>query len=397
MMRDNETIMLATEEHANAQRDEIAAMTAIFLDDFTLLSHDPISYSIQLRPDFGAIDQLEDGALRPPDDLALTVTYHPNYPDSTPIFGLVYDKNKVSLHHVQERALLRTVTTTAQAEIGMPSAYSCINAAQEFLEHGGLAQASVALLSDDCLAHILAYLATSKEEIDEVRVALPIFGTASKTNAVWKQLCRLRWREKWGFAKRWERALENFQTQYNQHFWMQSYHNEEEAAKMNFLTRDELSTMTFDYRQWFSFTLFHNQPQNMRDVLPTGLRDSLAKDVVFSSTGAMFSQRDWFRRLAWKSNNDDGAITQVSLKLTSNGSLVEIFTVYRLLNWGWEIRGSDSILRAVDEEGDTNLWKDYTTQIVVQDKPEWVEQHRSSYPYYFREIPDDEDCKALDW
>ena len=33
----------------------------------------------------------------------------------------------------------------------------------------------------------------------------------------------------------------------------------------------------------------------------------------------------------------------------------------------------------------------------MQDKPEWVEQRRSPYPYYFREVPEDEDCKMLPW
>lgn len=83
---------------------------------------------------------------------------------------------------------------------------------KEFLEGGGLSQAGLSLLSDDCLANILSYLATSKDEMDEICLALPIFAdNAAKTNIVWKQLCKLRWKEKWGFKKRWERSLQNFQ------------------------------------------------------------------------------------------------------------------------------------------------------------------------------------------
>lgn len=400
------------DQHAIDQRDELESMAAIFADDFTLHSDNagagadgPISYSIALRPDFGAADKtIDDVSIRPPGDLALTVTYPHNYPDTTPIFGLDYDKRNMSLHDVQERALLKVVITAAEEELGMPSVYSCIQAAKEFLEHGGLDQAGIALLSDDCLAHILSYLAASKDDIENIRSTLPICEAASKSNVVWKQLCQRRWIEKWGFEKRWERALENSKIESDQHCWMQAYHVEEEAAKRNFLTRDELPTMTFDYRQWFSFTLFRNQPDNMRDILPTGLRESLARDVVFLATGTIFSEeREWLRRLIWESSSCVGLlgsqITQVKLKLASSGSSVEQFTVYRMKNWGWELRGSDYILRAVDTEGDKEtLWNDFISNIFVQDKPDWIEPHRAPYPYNFREIPDDEDCKImLDW
>jgi len=305
----------------------------------------------------------------------------------------------MSLHHVQEQALLKAVTTAAQAEMGMPSVYSCIHAACAFLENGGLAQAGISLLSDDCLATILSFLATSREIIhDIICVALPIFEAASKTNVVWKQLCRRRWGEKWGFQKRWRRALSNSDGQSNQHFWMQAYNEEEEDAKRNLLTRDELTSMTFDYRQWFSFTLFHNQPDNMRDVLPTGLRESIARDVVFTETGAVHSSRDWLSRLHWKVYND-GAIGRLWLTLASSNSRrpVESLTVHRLRNWGWELRGSDYVLRPMDEEDVSKLWEDLSTNIIVEEKLEWVIPHRGAYPYQYREIPDDEDYKGLDW
>ncbi|KAL7544048.1 hypothetical protein ACHAXR_013487 [Thalassiosira sp. AJA248-18] len=409
--------MMTSEEHAIAQQDECDSMAAIFADEFALLSRqdEPISYSIQLAPsDFSPDTDTADHNQKITASLA--VTYPTNYPDTIPSFGLVYDPDRnnnnesCSLHAVQERALLETITTAAHAELGMPSVYSCIHAANEFIENGGLIQAGIALLSDDCLAHILVFLATSKDDVENICVALPLFEpTASKTNIVWRQLCQLRWREKWGFRERWERALDNFekattssaQQHSNQHFWMQTYNDEEEDAKRNSLTRDELSAMTFDYRQWFSFTLFRNQPDNMRDVLPTGLRQSLARDVTFTPTGVMHSERDWLRRLSWKTSNhdDDRAITDVRLKLISNGCSVESLTVYRLLNWGWELRGGDYLFRAVDgdEAGNAGLWEDLTTNIIVEKKPEWVDAHRGPYPYSFREIPDDEDCKILDW
>ncbi|KAL9179631.1 hypothetical protein ACHAXT_008921 [Thalassiosira profunda] len=64
-------------------------------------------------------------------------------------------------------------------------------AANEFIENGGLAQAGISMLSDDCLALILSYVVISKEDIAAVCAALPFFEAASKTNIVWKQLLNM--------------------------------------------------------------------------------------------------------------------------------------------------------------------------------------------------------------
>ena len=95
----------------------------------------------------------------------------------------------MSLHDVQEQALLKVVTTATQAEVGMHYVYSCIHAACEFLGNGGLVQAGISL-SINCLAHILSFLAISRGTVDEIiGVALLIVEAASKTNILWKQLC----------------------------------------------------------------------------------------------------------------------------------------------------------------------------------------------------------------
>ena len=57
-------------------------------------------------------------SLSSPDDLKLKVTYPPTYPDNCiPIFDVVYDKTKITLHDVQEEAILKTVTAVAQSEL----------------------------------------------------------------------------------------------------------------------------------------------------------------------------------------------------------------------------------------------------------------------------------------
>ena len=453
---------MAKEEHAIAQQDELDSLVAIFADDFSLLSsvsqeeEGPISYSIRLRPVLGDGQQINTTE-RPPDDLALTVAYPPTYPhDAIPIFSIICGGSS-RLHVIQERALLNVVTTAAvQAGEGMPCVYNCILAANEFLANGGLAQAGIALLSDDCLAQILLYLASSKEDVDEVCEALPIFNTASKTNTVWNQLCRLRWSEKWGFHSRWNDASTEFvKTNPDEHFWMRKYDEAEKDSTRNFFTcKNELAAMTFDFRQWFSMHAFLNQPpfDNMRDVLPTGLRQWLAQDVVLMPMGIISSgrnqltdQQNWLSGLSWEPNNHrHGRIFEVTLK-SRHGNAVECLVVRRLPNWGWELRGSDYILRALDEGGEDckevslkcdcgkmaegtacrcknftcklidtfycsrecfkkyhgicdDLFGDLTANIITQEKPEWVRAtHRAPYPYTYREIPDDEDCKMLDW
>ena len=164
----------------------------------------------------------------------------------------------------------------------------------------------------------LSYLATTKEDIDEICTALPIVENAAKQNVVWKQLCQRRWKDKWGYKMRWERALENFTLQPDEHYWMNVYNNEEEDAKRNYLTRDELCNLTFDWRDWFDMS-----PE--KGLLSTGLRRSLVRDIVFSNDGNISSnQRVHFSGprtgepfyngpiSSWNANNDDN-ITHIRL------------------------------------------------------------------------------------
>jgi len=379
------------------QKEEMESMAAIFADDFTLLSQEPISYSIHLRNDEFNNNDISYISLRLPDDLRLMVSYPSTYPDNDiPTFDILYDKTNFTLHEIQVRAILKTIITVAQenVEIGMPCVYSCVQAAKEFLSDGGLDQAGLALLSDDSLACILSYLATSKEDIDEICTALPIVENAAKQNIVWKELCQRRWREKWGYKKRWERALDNFNTDPDEHYWMNTYNNEEEDAKRTYLTRDELCKLTFDWRKWFQHTPQHG-------LLSTGLRNPSLRNVVFSVNGNVsfgFVDDDVGEGWKWKTNRDEH-ITYLTLESRGETSNISIHVhVLRLQNWGWELRCKFFICRAVDEEGNLDdLWEDLLANIIIQKKPEWVDTSRSQFEVHHREVPNDEDCKALEW
>jgi len=178
------------------QRDECEAISAMFTDDVTVHSDCcPISYSIKLRSKH---QEVEDVSLWPRDkDLELKVEYPAKYPDDIPILSLVYSETKLRMHPIQEKTLLDQINAVAESELGTPSVLSCFYAAREFFENFGIIQAGLSILSDDCLACVLSYLAVSKSSIDCVVSALPLFAGVYKTDIVWKELCRSRWKEKW--------------------------------------------------------------------------------------------------------------------------------------------------------------------------------------------------------
>ena len=134
-------------------------------------------------------------------------------------------------------------------------------------------------------------------------------------------------------------------------YWVRAYHAEEADATRDTLSRSEHTSMTFDVRSWFSSRSFRNQPDNMRDVLPMGLRESAGK-VVFETNGMVRAPPEAFGiwRDKWVGLNrngdvDDGGISQVLIKTKQCHGR---YTIHRTLDWGWELRGSDYILRAMD-------------------------------------------------
>ncbi|KAL7523786.1 hypothetical protein ACHAWF_000666, partial [Thalassiosira exigua] len=326
-------------------------------------------------------DRIADPTLWPDDpDLALRITYPPGYPDEAPRLAV---EGGSSLHPVQERALLRDVYHAARIEAGTPCELSCIQAARNFFLDGGLSQAGMALLSDDCLAEILSYVATTKEAVEGIARALPVFKGVEKADVVWKEVCRRRWREKWGFERRWERAVEEYVRQHQSrgvtrtakslthHYWHHRYHEEECDSQRSTITTDELCSISFDCRNWFSMREYHRrQSIRMQDVLPAGLRESLAKDVRFDVRGGVRSEKSWFLSLRW-------SFVDGEVRLKHQGRSIESLRVRRLPSWGWQLWGNGFVFRSVDDDeddgggGGEDLWEDYLSRIVMQEKPEY--------------------------
>ncbi len=130
-------------ETALAQQDEVEALSAIFPEEFTLISkmlnddkyQHPIVYQIALKP---MEDDLNNNAVVgrwPPHPLTLQVRYPPSYPGlSLPDLSLIHNNNVFEFSSSHSAALLQAMKEAAEAEFGMPCILSCVYAAREWLE-----------------------------------------------------------------------------------------------------------------------------------------------------------------------------------------------------------------------------------------------------------------------
>ena len=387
----------STEDCLKAQEDELEALRAIFPDDLVLRGRDGEGESGPPRPPRPATAWYSFRLRGEGIPFLLNITLPPTYPDlSTPDFSVGYDKKDglARLHAVQEEALVGVAARAARAGLGSPSVYSSIQASREFLDGHGLAQAAVALLGDDCLALVLQFAASTREEVDAVRTALPVCRAAAGSNALWERICRMRWEGKFGYARRMRRAARRSDEAggSDEHFWMRLYEAEERDSRRTRVRARELSHMRFDFRQWFSLQDFRNQPNNMRDLLPTGLRRSISRDVVFAEGGEMRSSQGWVSTRRWTLKNNEILWTAPS------GSSVECFRISRLPDWGWCLSGNDFVMRSISDDVVIADWWDLTSKIIIEERCAWVAPTRAPHEYNYREVPDDEAIKAtLDW
>ena len=137
------------EDSLLAQQDEVEALSAIFPDEFKLLSQrngdlfgSPISYQIDLPA--------SERGTWPPHALSLRVTYPFNYPtESMASLEFIHNNNVTEFSTVQMEACLRAMRDAAEAVIGMPSVLTCVYTARDFFESGAMAEVSQLPLSSD--------------------------------------------------------------------------------------------------------------------------------------------------------------------------------------------------------------------------------------------------------
>eukprot|EP00986_Skeletonema_menzelii_P013197 scaffold7554_cov143-Skeletonema_menzelii.AAC.5 len=154
------------EEHAQAQIDEVYALSQIF-PTFRLLSETeindpdnadpddysqkcrkyahPICYTILLQPE----DEEMQQELWPPKTISLHVKYPPDYPDCPPIISLQHEMNYFEFSSNQSDLLMKKLTLTMNDEQGMPCVMSLVYAARDFFGEGGLAKRPAALQQEE--------------------------------------------------------------------------------------------------------------------------------------------------------------------------------------------------------------------------------------------------------
>lgn len=141
--------LVPDEETAQTQVDEVEALTAMFPDEFTLLSQvssgddgnnvyeHPIVYRIDLPAS-------EEGVW-PTLPIAVKIQYPYNYPqDALPTFKLIHDNNVMQFSTTQAAACLSAMEEACRAEEGMPCVLSCVYAARDYFESGALDTATTA-------------------------------------------------------------------------------------------------------------------------------------------------------------------------------------------------------------------------------------------------------------
>jgi len=140
---------LLDEETAMAQQDEVEALSAIFPEEFTLLSKQiddetykhPIRYRIDLPE--------SDMGTWPPHAISLLVEYPADYPSqSLPIISLEHQNNMMQFSSGHMQLCLSAINEAAETEQGMPCVLSCVYAARDFFESGGMEVAATELVMD---------------------------------------------------------------------------------------------------------------------------------------------------------------------------------------------------------------------------------------------------------
>lgn len=127
------------EEAMMAQQDEVEALSAIYPDEFRLLSKkkndDEYAFPISYQIDIPASDE----GIWPPHPISLEISYPHNYPAETMAnIRFVHDNNVMEFSSGQREACFQGMKDGADAEVGMPSVLTCVYAARDFFESGAM-------------------------------------------------------------------------------------------------------------------------------------------------------------------------------------------------------------------------------------------------------------------
>jgi hypothetical protein len=206
------------------------------------------------------------------------------------------------------------------------------------------------------------------------------FQKTLSSDTLWRELCLQRWKHKWGFVKRWERALLELEESKHKRtmYWMHKYKSEEIDAERQLITGSELKELVFDFRYWIG----NPTVRDGRIIVQSGLIESASNQLRFESNNDEQTNEWWSAQgvitghplraedeIEWFLHEESGRVQWGFVpNLWPEGR------VRRLDSWGWEIRNCNVVMRAIDtdvmnnnkdeevplraKEVDNQLWKD---------------------------------------
>ncbi|KAJ8290910.1 hypothetical protein GJAV_G00019100 [Gymnothorax javanicus] len=109
-------------DYGEEQRNELEAIESIYPDSFTLLSEDPVSFTITVTSDAGEDDETVETTLK--------FTYVDKYPDEPPLYEIHTQEN---LEDADAEDILSLLQQQAEENLGMVMIFTLVTAVQEKL------------------------------------------------------------------------------------------------------------------------------------------------------------------------------------------------------------------------------------------------------------------------
>ncbi|KAM8846283.1 RWD domain-containing protein 1 [Synchiropus picturatus] len=109
-------------DYAEEQRNELEAIESIYPDSFTVLSEDPISFTITVTSDAGENGEMVETTLK--------FTYVEKYPDEPPLWEIHSQEN---LENNDVDIILSLLQQQAEENLGMVMIFTLVTAVQEKL------------------------------------------------------------------------------------------------------------------------------------------------------------------------------------------------------------------------------------------------------------------------
>ena len=205
---------------------------------------------------------------------------------------------------------------------------------------------------DGLRAHTLS-AGMSLEPLFRAAETSRLFAESIGDDAVWRRLCRARWATKFGFKKRWARAVALVPPR----GWRAEFYAHDEL-NAGALRAEELHERTFDFRFWLSHQLDESGTRR------SGLRTPVSRRVRLQplpSGVARVSQHDAHvveGQMLGHPNGDDPLIRwfwDSELHAIRWGYFPHLWPegrARRLPNWGIEIQNQNVCLRAIDDDAE---------------------------------------------